>query len=116
MILAIVKNLLFSQKISHACEVAGLDFRKATDLEKIRDLAPGSMLVILDLNIGDEALQFFEILKASAPNTKVIGFVSHVDVASITAAEEAGLENIIPRSKFFSRLPELLEPFAAGKS
>lgn len=47
----------------------------------------------------------FDVLPSLA-GRHVIGFGSHVDTDLLRAAEAAGCE-VLPRSKFFSRLPDL---------
>lgn len=38
----------------------------------------------------------------------VVGFASHVDRELLAAAKAAGCTQVLPRSAFFSRLPEIL--------
>jgi hypothetical protein len=38
----------------------------------------------------------------------VVGFASHVDDELIDAAREAGCREVLPRSRFFRRLPEIV--------
>jgi hypothetical protein len=40
---------------------------------------------------------------------RTVGFASHVDRDTIAAAEAAGCDEVLPRSQFFRRLPELTE-------
>ena len=49
-------------------------------------------------------------LEALAPlaGVRTIGFGSHVDRALLDAARAAGCDEVLPRSAFFARLPELL--------
>jgi hypothetical protein len=39
---------------------------------------------------------------------RTVGFGSHVDHELLAAARAAGCDEVLPRSKFFARLPELL--------
>ena len=61
-------------------------------------------LVGADLAIVD--LQRVE-LSAIPPGMRTIGFASHVDRTTITAAAAAGIE-AMPRSEFFRRVGELM--------
>ena len=63
--------------------------------------APAS-LVIVDLDRCDD-LEGFASLGAST-----IGFGSHVDAAGLARASTAGIDEVMTRSAFFRRLPELL--------
>jgi hypothetical protein len=38
---------------------------------------------------------------------RTVGFASHVDGETIAAAEAAGCDEVLPRSRFFRRLPDL---------
>jgi hypothetical protein len=40
---------------------------------------------------------------------RTVGFASHVDADTIAAAEAAGCDEVLPRSRFFRRLPELTQ-------
>jgi hypothetical protein len=44
----------------------------------------------------------------------VIGFASHVDDELIDAARAAGCRDVLPRSRFFRRLPEIVAAVDAG--
>jgi hypothetical protein len=45
---------------------------------------------------------------AESAGRDVVGFVSHVDAATIARARAAGIDRIMPRSRFVEALPELL--------
>lgn len=59
-------------------------------------------LVIVDLDRTDDPARFVE---ASA---HTIGYGSHVEEAALAAARAAGFDEVLPRSVFWRRLPELL--------
>ncbi|MBW3555922.1 MAG: hypothetical protein KY454_03180 [Actinobacteria bacterium] len=44
----------------------------------------------------------------AAGDARVIAYGSHVDRALLAAAHDAGCDEVLPRSQFFSRLPQLL--------
>ena len=43
-----------------------------------------------------------------ASGTRVVAYGSHVDRALLDAARAAGVDDVLPRSAFFTRLPSLL--------
>ena len=47
-----------------------------------------------------------DVLGRIEPRT--VGFASHVDRDTVAAAEAAGCDEVLARSQFFRRLPELL--------
>lgn len=59
-------------------------------------------LVLVDLDRCDEPAAF------RIDNAHVIGFGSHVDADRLTDAESFGFDEVLPRSIFFRRLPEIL--------
>lgn len=66
------------------------------------DHLAGSDLVIVDLDRCEDPVAF----RVEGP--RVIGFGSHVDLASAQAATAAGYDEVLPRSVFFRRLNEIL--------
>jgi DNA-binding NarL/FixJ family response regulator len=59
-------------------------------------------LVIVDLS-RPGVLEFLPRI-----NRRVVGFASHVDRELLAAAREAGCDQVLTRSAFFSRLPEIV--------
>lgn len=113
MVLAAVADLMFSSRIRAAATAAAAEVqfaRTAGDvLDRARDLKPS--LVLLDLNAGAldpialvQALKGDEELRA----IPIVGFVSHVQADVIAAARAAGIDEVLARSAFVARLPELL--------
>ncbi|HJL75694.1 MAG TPA: hypothetical protein QF417_00335 [Acidimicrobiales bacterium] len=47
------------------------------------------------------------VCSGSADLGRVVGFAPHVDVAVIGGARSAGLAEVLPRSAFFRRFPEV---------
>jgi len=66
--------------------------------------ADGADLVVVDLS-RPGVVDALPALVATG--VRVIGFGSHVDRATLAAAEDAGA-SVLPRSAFFSRMTELL--------
>ena len=113
MIICAVDDLLFSIKISTAAKGLGADvyFERSPDmvLSRIREKRPH--LVIFDLNSAKlKPLDAIAAMKAD-PDLKSIetlGFVSHVDSATIAAARQAGIDRVLARSAFTSQLADIL--------
>ena len=59
-------------------------------------------LVIVDLS-RPGVLEFIPRI-----NRRVVGFASHVDRELMAAARDAGCDEVLARSAFFSRLPEIV--------
>jgi len=113
MILAVLDDLMFTSKIKTTASQLGaaVTFARSADaaLGEMRKAAPS--LVILDLNNARmNPLAIVASMKqdpalASIPT---VGFVSHVDTATINAARDAGVGEILARSAFTSQLAEIL--------
>lgn len=103
-VLALVRDLMFSSKIIAEARAAGIEVNIVRDPARLRDQAGRRLLV--DLNL-DGALDAASEWK-NATGGNVIGFVSHVDTATIERAKQAGLDEVMPRSKFTSHLPDLM--------
>jgi PleD family two-component response regulator len=115
MILAAVADLMFSSRIRAAAGASGADVRfvrTAHDvLNDARSRRPS--LVLLDLNAAQlSPVDTIARLKADVETSgiRIVGFVSHVQGDLIAAARAAGIDEVLARSAFVSRLPELLAP------
>ena len=113
MVLALVDDLMFRSKIKSTAGQLGVRvvFVASRDsaLAVMQSEAPA--LVVLDLNNARThplgTIAAIKRDKALAP-IPVVGFVSHVDVATIDAAKAAGLDEVLARSAFTMKLPDLL--------
>ena len=107
MVLALVDDLMFRSKIKSAATHAGVavSFYGTRDgaLTAMRAAPPA--LVILDLNNPrTDPLGIVAAMK-SVPT---VGFVSHVDTATIDAARAAGVGDVMARSAFTMKLGEII--------
>ena len=113
MVLAVVDDLLFSSKIRAVAERTGRPTTfvrsRSAVLPEIRSKRPD--LVIIDLDRATlEPMGVIGDIKAQPDlgDLRVIGFVSHVNADLIAAARDAGIDLVLARSAFVTRLPELL--------
>jgi PleD family two-component response regulator len=116
MIVAVLDDLMFTSKIRSAATTAGVTvvFARSRDaaLTAAREQRPS--LVILDLNNPrTDPLGIVAALKnleheVSSPPVATLGYVSHVDTATIDAARAAGIDTVLARSAFTQRVGEIL--------
>lgn len=113
MVLVAVDDLMFSSRISTAAKAVDVPIQVARSLDAVlaaaRTAAP--RLILVDLNSARiRALDLAATLKADPALAAVplVGFVSHVDTATIQAARDAGVDRVLARSAFVAQLPELL--------
>jgi len=113
MIVCAVDDLLFSVKISTAAKALRVDiyFERSPGgvVNAVREKRPS--LVIFDLN--STRLKPMEAIAAikgdpELEGIRTLGYVSHVDAASIEAARQAGVDQVLARSAFVERLGEIL--------
>jgi CheY-like chemotaxis protein len=114
MVLAVLDDLLFTSKIRTTARQLGIpiSFARSAEgaLESMRNSPPS--LVILDLNnpridsLGTVGTMRSDPALAAIPT---VGFASHVQTDVIDAARRAGVGEVLARSAFAQRLPEILE-------
>lgn len=115
-ILVIVPDLFFRTRIESTATLVGASAQYATldeSLERCRIDPPDRL--ILDLHAPGDPLGLVKALRAAerTRGIEVVGFYSHVDQQMRTAALEAGVDRVMPRSAFTSRLAEILGGAAA---
>ena len=113
MIVCVLDDLLFSVKIKTAARALGVDLYVEREAGRVvatvRERAPS--LVILDLNSARlRPMEAIAALKADPVLASVptLGYVSHVDTATVAAARKAGIDEVLARSAFAERLGEIL--------
>src|SRR5688500_15484462 len=113
MIVCAIDDLIFSIKVSTAAKALHTDvyFERSGDrlLDTIRDKRPS--LVIIDLNSARlRPLDAIAALKRDPDliSIRTLGYVSHVDTATIDAARAAGIDQVMARSAFVNQLGEIL--------
>lgn len=113
MIVCAIDDLIFSIKVSTAAKSLKADvyFERSGDklLETIQEKRP--TLVIFDLN--SQRLRPLEAITSmkSDPQLnaiKTLGYVAHVDTATIDAARAAGIDRVMARSAFVAELGNIL--------
>jgi hypothetical protein len=103
-VLCLVRDLMFAGKITVAAGHAGIVVEMVRDPARLSD-REGRQLIV-DLN-QDGALPA-AVAWRQRSGRPVIGFVAHVDTATIAAARAAGIDRVLARSAFTTQLPELL--------
>src|SRR5262245_48079693 len=113
MIVCAIDDLIFSIKVSTAARHLGAELffeRTAAGIvPRVREKQPS--LVIFDLNSQKLApLDAIAALKndPALRQIRTLGFVSHVDEATVTAARAAGIDQVMARSAFTARLGDIL--------
>jgi acetylornithine deacetylase/succinyl-diaminopimelate desuccinylase-like protein len=99
-VLSISNDLMLGSKVQETLKAAGHEVVSAPAIEETT--WEGIDLIVADLDVENpEAL-----VGLGMP---VLGYYSHVDVAIREAAEAAGVDLVVPRSRMARELPALAE-------
>jgi PleD family two-component response regulator len=112
-ILCAIDDLIFSIKISTAAKSLGAEvfFERAADMVLPRAREKQPSLVIFDLNSSKiDSIRLVTAMKSDEELKRIrtLGYVSHVDADTIAAARAAGIDQVLARSAFVTRLGEIL--------
>ena len=102
--LVLVRDLLFSSRIAATARAIGVDVKLMRDPAVLA--AETARRLIVDLNQPGALDAAVEWKKQSGG--EVIGFVAHVDAETIRRARDAGIDQVLPRSRFVAVLESLL--------
>jgi hypothetical protein len=97
-IVALVADLMDRSRIEAAVG-ASVEFVRAVDELSGTDAA----VVLVDLRVAPDP----GTIRRLVPTARIVAFGSHVDDEVLDAARAAGIDDVLPRSLFFRRLPEL---------
>ncbi len=116
-VLAIIDDLFFVAKMQQTAKQVGAELRlvRAADFhpESLRGETPA--LLICDLNATSaNVVELIRQVKADEElkAVPVLAFLSHVQVDLQRAAQQAGADQVLPRSKFSANLAEILRHHA----
>ena len=105
-ILVLLDDLLFRSKLDAAAASTGAAIRVMSRVPQPADDWP---LVLVDLNASTfDPIAAVAEIRAATPHAAIIGFCSHVQTDLMASARQAGCTEVLPRSAFVQRLPELL--------
>ena len=97
-VLAVVPDLMLSSRVVESLATAG------HIVDVVSEVPPSSDAdaIVADL----DAVEPEALTRAERPS---LGFYSHVDVETRRAAEAAGVDVVVPRSRMVRELPRLVE-------
>jgi hypothetical protein len=107
----LITDLIFSTKVTSTAKSLNIPFTVVRTLEKLTDTltaSPGGRLIV-DLNVtAVDPIAAIKAAKALPTPPHIIAFLSHVQVELAESARTAGADQVLPRSAFSAKLPELL--------
>lgn len=113
-VIALPADLMFAARIRDAAGQIGLNVLLARSVKQVLESVNSTtraLIVDLDSRSGDP-VALIEKVKLEHPQLYVLAFVSHARADAIAAARNAGADQVLARSAFVKRLPELLSSFA----
>ena len=104
-VLSIAEDLMLASRVDATLTAAGHHVLLARSLQEAS--LDGAELIVADLDVENpEALVGLGI--------PVLGYYSHVDVDTRQAADAAGIDLVVPRSRMARELPQLAEKLLGG--
>lgn len=110
-IVAVVTDLIFATKISSTGKALQANMQMVRSLPALASAIAGGDVsrLIVDLEAsGIDPIEAIRSARANAPTLDIVAYVSHVQVDLAAAAKQAGATQVMPRSAFVGRLPQLL--------
>ncbi len=112
-VVVVLNDLIFETKIRSTAQALGIETvvtRTVDSLLAALQRRPTSLLLV-DLNTsGVEAVAAGH---AHIPRPRIIAYVSHVDQELAAQAKAAGADQVMPRSRFTTELPRILQSHGA---
>src|ERR1700730_1269124 len=111
-ILRLMHDLSFRSKADAFSQSVGIDGFYAASLEEANARCAEERPAMIFVDLADPmfpAVETAGAMRAAAPDARLIGFASHIDLKALGAAREAGFEMTLSRSDFTQRLPELFK-------
>jgi hypothetical protein len=97
-VVAFIPDLLFGSNVLGALRAAGHEAVLVSDQEAIRRELPGAQALVVDLT-ADAAPRIEQVSAISHDRVKTLAFYSHVEQDVRVQAEQAGFDQVIPRSR-----------------
>ena len=111
-ILGLMHDLFFRSKVDAVAHAVGIEVVYASSLDEANARCAEKEPAMIFVDLADPrfpAVESAGAMRAAAPDARLIGFASHVDLKALNAAREAGFEMTLSRSDFTQQLPDLLK-------
>lgn len=120
MIVYCCADLIFATKVRSTCDALGAVSRPARNAEMLQKrldcVDDGKAnepvaLVLIDLDIGESALDLIATARNHDADLPIISWGPHVAVDLLNAAAQAGASQVMTRGSFTKELPQIIERF-----
>jgi len=103
---------MFASRITGTAKALGLTVKVARSADNLCALAKQQFPSCILVDLSNPGLKIADLLQrlreTCSPLPRVVAYGSHVDTATLRAAQEAGCDHVFPRSKFVQELPTAL--------
>jgi hypothetical protein len=110
-VLALIPDLLFGSNVVGALRAAGHEVQLVSDIPG--DTSERGDVVVVDLT-ADASERIARLSALDLGGARTLAFYSHVEADVRAAAEDAGFDLVVPRSRMNREGPALVERLAAG--
>jgi len=110
--LGLVRDLFFRSKLDAVAASLGAEILYASDLANASKRAADKKPSVVFADLSDAAFPATDTaarIREAAPEAKLIGFASHIDLKPLRAGREAGFDQTLSRSEFTAHLAEFLK-------
>lgn len=111
--LFIGRDLFFASKVTGTAKALGLRVEVVGDAAQAIERLQQAPCRCLFVDLANDALNLAALMDNLPEEQRptVIAFGAHVATASLEAARAAGCDDVMPRSKFSSMLPDILRKY-----
>lgn len=108
-VVAFMDDLFFQMKLAETAKHLGVEVKVASHPDALEGLLePLPKLLIVDLNARSQPIAAIEKLRSSHKNLRIVAFLSHLQRELALQAQNAGCDEVLPRSAFTQNLAEIL--------
>ncbi len=112
-IVVFISDFFFQSKIKAVADHLELDLEFRKELNR-SDVVSDSRMVIVDLKLnGVDLREFLGKIRENYPKSRVIAFGPHVETELWKIARDAGVDQMMARSSFSQKLPDILQSAAS---
>ncbi|MCB9849385.1 MAG: CoA-binding protein [Phycisphaerales bacterium] len=109
-IIAVIGDLIFRSKVEGTGSALGAAVRTVSSAREVSACASGETpsLVIVDMALPQADAEAAIRAAKEAGAAKIVAFFSHVDTQLAESAKRSGADEVMPRSRFVTALPDLI--------
>jgi hypothetical protein len=107
-VVAFIPDLLFGSNVVGALSAGGHDPVLASSIDAVRAELPGADALVVDLT-ADAPERIEQVGTLEEDRVPTLAFYSHVEADVRTAADEAGFDLVVPRSRMAREGPALVD-------